>query len=58
VEKNHPSEQIIGNKDVGVATQRKLCSLEQRHIALLSTVEPNNFEEARKNEHWIKDMEE
>jgi hypothetical protein len=58
VQKNHPPEQIIGNKDAGVETQRKLCSPEQRHLALLSTVEPNSFEEANTDEHWIKAMEE
>jgi hypothetical protein len=58
VQKNHPSEQIIGNKDAGVETRRKLHSPEQRHLALLSTVEPNSFEEANTDEHWIKAMEE
>jgi hypothetical protein len=58
VQKNHPPEQIIGNKDAGVETRRKLCSPEQRHLALLSTVEPNSFEEANTDEHWIKAMEE
>jgi hypothetical protein len=33
-------------------------SPEQRHLALLFTVEPNNFEEASNDEHWIKAMEE
>jgi hypothetical protein len=58
VQKNHPSEQIIGNKYAGVETRRKLHSPEQRHLALLSTVEPNSFEEANTDEHWIKAMEE
>ena len=31
---------------------------EQVHLSLLSTVEPSNFEEAKRNEHWIKPMEE
>jgi hypothetical protein len=26
VQKNHPSDQIIGNKDAGVETRRKICS--------------------------------
>jgi hypothetical protein len=38
--------------------ERKLHSPEQRHLALLSTVEPNSFEEANTDEHWIKAMEE
>jgi hypothetical protein len=37
---NHPSDQIIGNKDVGVETRRKVYSPEQTHLALLSTIEP------------------
>jgi hypothetical protein len=49
--KNHPPEQIIGNKYVGVETRRRIISPEQQHLALLSTVEPNNFEEANKDEH-------
>ena len=45
VQKNHPSDQIIGNKDAGVETRRKICSREQTHLALLSTIEPNCFED-------------
>jgi hypothetical protein len=37
VQKNHPSNQIIRNKDVGFETRRRICSLEQLHLALLST---------------------
>jgi hypothetical protein len=58
VQENHPSEQIIGNKDVGVETRRKLHSPEQIHLALLPTVKPNSFEQANIDEHWIKYMEE
>src|ERR1700678_2962974 len=58
VQKNHPSDQIIGNKDAGVETRRKLCSPEQTHLALLSTIEPNCFEEASKDEFWNKAMDE
>jgi hypothetical protein len=58
VQKNHPSEQIIGNKDAGVETRRRICSPEQQHLALLSTIEPSSFEEANKDEHWIKAMDE
>jgi hypothetical protein len=29
VQKNHPSDQIIGNEDAGVETRRKICSPEQ-----------------------------
>jgi hypothetical protein len=58
VQKNHPSNQIIGNKDVGVETRRKIRSPEQTHLALLSTIEPNCFEEANKDEFWNKAMDE
>jgi len=58
VQKNHPSDQIIGNKDAGVETRRKIRSLEQTHLALLYTIEPNYFEEASKDEFWNKVMDE
>jgi transposase InsO family protein len=58
VQKNHPSDQIIGNKDAGVETRRRICSPEQTHLALLSTIEPNYFEEASKDEFWNKAMDE
>jgi hypothetical protein len=32
VQKNHPSDQIIGNKDAGVETRRKIRSLEKTHL--------------------------
>ena len=40
VQKDHPETQIIGDKDVGVSTRRKLLFNEQ---ALLSVVEPKCF---------------
>jgi hypothetical protein len=58
VQKNHPSDQIIGNKDAGVETRRKIHSPEQTHLALLYTIEPNCFEEANKDEFWNKAMDE
>jgi hypothetical protein len=58
VHKNHPSYQIIGNKDAGVATRRRIRSPEQTHLALLSTIEPNCFEEANKDKFWNKAMDE
>jgi hypothetical protein len=39
-------------------TIRRRISPEQQHLALLFTVEPSSFEEANKDEHWIKDMDE
>ena len=58
VHKNHPLDQIIGNRDVGVETRRKIHSPEQTHLTLLSTIEPNCFEEANKEEFWNKAMNE
>jgi hypothetical protein len=58
VQKNHPSDQIIGNNDARVETRRKIHSPEQTHLALLSTIEPNFFEEASKDEFWNKAMDE
>jgi FtsZ-interacting cell division protein YlmF len=54
VQKNHPSDQIIGNKDAGVETRRRICSPEQMHLALLSTIEPNSFEEAARMNSGIR----
>ena len=50
VQKNHPSDQIIGNKDAWVETRKIIYSLEQMYLALLSTIEPNNFEDTSKDE--------
>ena len=44
VQKNHPLDQIIGNKDVGVETRRGIGSPEQTHLALSYTIEPTCFE--------------
>ena len=58
VQKNHPLDQIIRNKDVGVETRIRMCSPEQTHLALFSTIEPNCFEEASKDEFWNKAIDE
>ena len=58
VQKNHPLDQIIRNKDAGVETRRRICSPEQTHLALSSMIEPNSFEEASKDEFWNKAMDE
>jgi hypothetical protein len=50
--------QIIGNKDAGVETRRRIHSPEQQHLALLSTIELSSFEEANRDELWIKEMDE
>jgi hypothetical protein len=54
VGKNHPLDQIIGNKDSEVETKRKIRSPEQTHLTLLYTIEPSCFEEANKDEFWNK----
>jgi hypothetical protein len=56
--KNHPSDQIIRKKDAGVETRRRICSQEQTHLSLSSTIEPTSFEEAGKDEFWNKAMDE
>jgi hypothetical protein len=38
--------------------EEEYVSLEQMYLALLSTIEPNSFEEARKDEFWSKAMDE
>jgi hypothetical protein len=58
VQKNYPSDQIIRNKDVGFETRKRINSLEQTHLALSLTIEPNSFEEANKDEFWNKAMDE
>jgi hypothetical protein len=59
IQKSHPSSQIIGEKDKGVKTRRKLIkTTEQSHIALISILEPKNFNEANKDDHWVKAMNE
>ena len=51
-------DQISKNKDAGVETRRRICSPEQTHIALLSTIEPSSFEEASKDVFWNKAIDE
>jgi hypothetical protein len=58
VQKNQPSDQIIVNKDAGVETRRRICSLEQMHLEFTSMIEPTYFEEANKDEVWNKAMDE
>ena len=52
IQKNHPASHIIGQKDKGVQTKRKLIkTTEQSHIALISMLEPKNFNEANTDDH-------
>jgi transposase InsO family protein len=58
-QKNHPASQIIGEKDKGVQTRRRIIKdTEQSHIAFISMVEPKNFNEASKDVNWLKSMNE
>jgi hypothetical protein len=58
-QKNHPESQIIGEKDKGVQTRRRIIKdTEQSHIAFISMVEPNKFNEDSKDVNWLKSMNE
>jgi uncharacterized protein YdaT len=55
IQKNHLASQIIGEKDKGVQTRRKLIkTIEKSHIAFISMLEPKNFNEASRDYHWVK----
>jgi uncharacterized protein YdaT len=57
IQKNHPASQIIGEKHKGVQTRRKLIkNTEHTHIAFISKLEPKNFNEDNKDDHWVKAM--
>ena len=59
IRKNHPESQIIGDESKGVQTRRKILQeSEQSHIALLSTIEPQCFNEASKDKDWVAAMNE
>jgi FtsZ-interacting cell division protein YlmF len=54
-QKNHSTSYIIGEKDKGVQTRRKIIKdTEQSHISFISLLEPKNFNEASKDDHWVK----
>ena len=58
-QKNHHASQIIGEKDKGVQTRRKIIkNTEQSHIDFISMLEPKNFNEASTDDHWVKSMNE
>jgi FtsZ-interacting cell division protein YlmF len=55
VQKNHPESQILGDKDKGVQTRRKLIKAsEQSQIDFISMIEPKSFNEASEDDSWIK----
>lgn len=51
---NHSEEQIIGDKNAGVQTRRKL----RENSCLISTIEPKTVKEALKDDDWVKAMNE
>ena len=59
IQENHLASHIIGDKNKGVQTRRKLLKdSEQSHIAFLSMIEPKNFNEASEDKNWITTMNE
>eukprot|EP00253_Pinus_taeda_P008340 PITA_08340 len=59
VQRHHPEEQIIGDRDEGVQTRRRITITPERKVfALLSMIEPETFAEASKDPHWVKTLEE
>ena len=57
VQKNHPESQILGDKEVGVQTRRTLFGTSS-YLALISTIQPQNVNQASKDECWVKAMDE
>jgi hypothetical protein len=58
-QKNHHEVLIIGEKDKGVQTRRRIIkAIEKSHIAFIPMVEPKNFNEASKHMNWLKSMNE
>lgn len=59
VQKNHPRDHIIGKKNEVVQTRRRHARTNiQVNFCLMTKMEPRNFNETRKNEKWMKVMEE
>ena len=57
VQKNHPESQILGENGSGVQTTRTLTKTFS-YLELLSSIEPQNVNEASKDECWVKAMNE
>ncbi|KAK8923637.1 hypothetical protein KSP39_PZI019220 [Platanthera zijinensis] len=55
--KDHPANQIIGDPRQGVQIRSKNLST-VLHSSFLSQLEPNKFEEAIQDQHWIMSMQE
>jgi hypothetical protein len=58
-QKHHPKIHILGNKEAGVQTKRKLVDTSiVANFSLLSTREPKKFIQASQEDHWVKSMNE
>eukprot|EP00253_Pinus_taeda_P003734 PITA_03734 len=57
VQKNHPETQFLGEKEASVQTRRTITETSS-YLALLSSTEPQNVNEACKDECWVKAMNE
>ena len=43
-QKNHPTDQVIGDKDARIGNRRRQSGRKEKvHFSLLSTIEPGNF---------------
>lgn len=59
VQKHHFKNQIIEDKTKAVQTRRKIVKAqEQANYCFLSMTQPKTYEEASKDESWVKAMEE
>jgi regulator of extracellular matrix RemA (YlzA/DUF370 family) len=56
VQKNHLESQIIGDKNTGVETRRKVIFDSEKEM--LSMIEPKSFKEISKSKNWTKTMNE
>eukprot|EP00253_Pinus_taeda_P026464 PITA_26464 len=57
LQKNHPETQILGEKEAVVQTRRTIIEASS-YLALLSSTEPQNLNEACKDQCWVKAMNE
>eukprot|EP00253_Pinus_taeda_P021180 PITA_21180 len=57
VQKNNPETQILGQKEAGVRTRITITEASS-YLAFLSSIEPQNVNEACKYECWVKAMNE
>eukprot|EP00253_Pinus_taeda_P014082 PITA_14082 len=59
LQKHHPEEQIIGNIDEWMQTQRRMTRTPKKNdVSLISMIEPETFTQPSKDPHWVKSMEE